>query len=83
MKEVPLGTPKNVWEDNNKMKNKDAGYDYMNGIISTSDIHTVSSCEAEDSLVNATYLITTSIDINWSEKVTLIALSKHAIFAEK
>jgi len=35
------------------MKNKDAGYDYMNGIILTSDIHTVSSCEAEDSRINA------------------------------
>jgi len=46
------------------MKNKDAGYDNMNGIISTNDIGTVSSCDAEDSLVNATYLITTSIDIN-------------------
>ena len=36
----------------------------MNGIILTSDIHIVSCCEADGSLKNATYFITTSIDIN-------------------
>jgi len=36
----------------------------MNGIILTSDIHIVSSCKADDSLINATYLITNSKDIN-------------------
>ena len=46
------------------MKYRDAGYEYMNGIILTSDIHIVSSCKADDSLINATYLITTSMDIN-------------------
>ena len=46
------------------MKYRDAGYEYMNGIILTSDIYIVSSCAADDSLINATYLITTSIDIN-------------------
>jgi hypothetical protein len=65
------------------MKCRDAGKEYMNPIILTSDIHIVSSCEADDSLINATYLITNSIDINRSGKVTLIAFSKHEIFAEK
>ena len=46
------------------MKYRDAGYEYMNGIILTSDIYIVSQCEADDGLINATYLITTSIDIN-------------------
>jgi hypothetical protein len=46
------------------MKNRDTGNEYMKGIILTSDIHIVSSCEADDSLINDTYLITTSIDIN-------------------
>jgi len=46
------------------MKNKDAGYDYMYGIISTSDINTVSSFEADDIFIIATYLIATSVDIN-------------------
>ena len=82
-KEVPLGTPTTEWEDNNKMKNRDAGYEYVNWIILTSDIHIVNSCKADDSLINATYLITTSTDINWYEKVTLIAFSRQEIFAEK
>jgi len=46
------------------MKNRDAVYGYVNRIILTSDIHTVRSCEADDSFINATYLITTSVDIN-------------------
>jgi hypothetical protein len=41
------------------MKKRDAGYEYMNGIILTGDIHIVKSCGADDSLINATYLITT------------------------
>jgi len=55
----------------------------MNGIILTSDIHIVSSCESYDSLINASYLNTTSIDINRSGKVTLIAFSEHESFVEK
>jgi len=48
----------------NKMKIRNTRKEYMNGIILTSDIHIVSCCEADGSLKNATYFITTSIDIN-------------------
>jgi len=41
----------------------------MNGIILTSDIHIVNSCEAHDSLINATYLITALIDITFPRRL--------------
>jgi len=46
------------------MKYRYAGYEYMNRIILAPDIHIVSSCGADNSLINATCLITTSLDIN-------------------
>jgi hypothetical protein len=52
----------------------------MNGIILASNIQTIISCEADDSLINATYLIITSIDIAWSGKDILIAFSKHKFY---
>jgi hypothetical protein len=62
------------------MKNSDAIYEYMKGIILYNGIHIVSLCEADDSLINATHLITASVDITLSRKDTLNALSKHKFY---
>jgi hypothetical protein len=59
------------------MKNSDAGYEYTNGIILISYIHIVRLCEAHDSLIIATYLISALIDITLSRKVTLNEFTKH------
>jgi hypothetical protein len=40
------------------MKDRDAGCDYVKGITLAIDIQIVSLCEADDSLLNAAYLIT-------------------------
>jgi hypothetical protein len=57
------------------MKIRDAGFECMNGILLTSDIH-IAICEVHDSLKNATYLITALIDIPLSRKSIFIAFTK-------
>ena len=63
------------------MKDRDAGYEYINGIIMDSDIQIGSSCEANDSFRNAAYLTTTSVD-DWGRLHQLHSTSTNFI-AEK